>query len=214
MPSLLGLSLCIVCLTGTTWSWFTDNVTATMQSVKAANYDIIVDIQDGEKLEDGKYNLSQKTEGEGYQITVTANGSASTGYFKISGPDGFLPLYSTQLAPGEEITFTFYPITPGQYLFESAWGTYGGSKTINNSDIIGTPTHTEDSIADTEKSEAAEEATSATTLIEDESEDKEKNEEQDEPNSAIQSTEVPANIEETIPPHRSGGDSDLGIDAE
>lgn len=208
MPSLLGLTLCFICLTGTTWSWFTDNVTATMQSVKAADYDIIVDIQDGEKLEDGKYNLSQKTEGNGYKITVKANGSASTGFFRVSGPDGFLPLYSTQLAPGEIITFTFYPSTSGEYLFESAWGTYSGSNTINNYDIIGTPLHTEDSISETEKSEAAKEAISAATPIEDESVDKERNEKQDETASAVQPTEAPANTEETIPPHRSSGEND------
>ena len=78
-----------------------------MQSIKAANYSITVDIKDGEKLDDGTYSLSQKAKEKGYQVTVKANGSASTGYFRISGPDVFLPLHSTQLAPEEEITFAF-----------------------------------------------------------------------------------------------------------
>lgn len=150
MPSLLGLALCIICLMGTTWSWFTDNVTASVQNIKAADYSIIVDIKDGEELEYGKYSLSQMTEGKGYPVTVKASGTASTGYFSISGPEGFLPLYSTQLAPGEVITFTFYPNTTGEYYFESAWGTYSGENTIRNTDIIGTPKPSEEKMDATE----------------------------------------------------------------
>ena len=168
---------------GTTWSWFTDNVTASMQSIKAANYSIAVDIKDGEKLEDGAYSLSQKTEGKGYQVTVKANGSASTGYLRISGPGGFLPLYSTQVAPGEVITFTFYPSTTGKYYFESAWGTYSGENTIKNSDVIGTLKQSEENNDDTEVLEGtgilndATGSTSATRPNEEENLGKDLNEE-------------------------------------
>ena len=139
MPSLLGTIVCMICLMGTTWAWFADNVTTSIQSIKAADYSITVDMEDGEELEDGTYSFSHMTEGKGYQITVTANGSASTGYFRIFGPEGFSPKYSTQLAPGGVMTFTFYPSITGEYSFESVWGTYIGENTIQDSDIIGTP---------------------------------------------------------------------------
>ena len=203
MPSLLGLTLCIICLTGTTWSWFTDNVTASMQSIKSANYSITVDIEDGDKLEDGKYNLSQKTEGKGYQVTVKANGSASTGYFSLSGPDGFLPLYSTQLAPGEAITFTFYPRTAGKYYFDSAWGTYSGGNTFKNSDIIGTPIEPEKSNDDPEEGKGTEvssetvDSTPALRPHEEANADKDNQ------------TEVPDETGDTFPPHISNEDNNL-----
>ena len=48
----------MICLMGTTWAWFADNVTTSIQSVKAADYSITVDMEDGEELEDGTYSLS------------------------------------------------------------------------------------------------------------------------------------------------------------
>ena len=156
VPSLLGTVVCMICLMGTTWAWFADNVTTSIQSIKAADYSITVDIPGGEKLEDGSYRLSQKTEREGYQVTVKANGSASTGYFRVSGPESFLPLYSTQLAPGEVITYTFYPSITGVYDFESVWGTYSGGSILQNNDIIGTPVQSEESINDNEEVEDTE----------------------------------------------------------
>ncbi|OCA80764.1 hypothetical protein [Bacillus sp. FJAT-27986] len=223
MPSLLGIIICITCLMGTTWSWFTDNVTTSIQSIKAASYNITVDVEDGEKLEEGKYILSQKTEGNGYQVTVTANeayGSASTGYFRISGPEGFLPLYSTQLAPGEVMTFTFYPDQRGEYYFESAWGTYSREKgitTINDSDIIGTPKQSEENMddteesADTEISNDAADSTPAPRPNEEENLDKDLNgdsdEELDDITSTVQPTEDPDDTEKTFPPHISNGES-------
>ena len=203
----------------TTWSWFTDNVTTSIQSIESTSYSITVEINDGEKLEDGIYSLSQKTEGEGYQVTVKANGSASTGYFRVSGPESFLPLYSTQLAPGEVITYTFYPSTTGEYYFESAWGTYIGGNTIKDSDIIGTPKHSEENIGNTEElqdtgvSNNPIDSTPATRPNEEENLDEEINKDSngvsDEITSIVQPTEVPDDTEETFPPHKSNGDSNL-----
>ena len=170
----------------TTWSWLTDNVTTSIQSIESAKYDIAFNIQEGADtiaVEDGKYSLYQKTGREGYKVTVEVSGSASTGYFRISGPEGFLPLYSAQLAPGEEMTFTFYPSTTGKYYFESAWGTYSGENTIKNSDVIGTLKQSEENNDDTEVLEGtgilndATGSTSATRPNEEENLGKDLNEE-------------------------------------
>ena len=224
MPSLLGTVVCMICLMGTTWAWFADNVTTSIQSIKAADYSITVDMEDGEELEDGTYSFSHMTEGKGYQITVTANGSASTGYFKISGPDGFLPLYSTQMAPGEVMTFTFYPSITGVYDFESAWGTYSGGNTLQNNDIIGTPVQSEESINDNEEVEDTEmpstnvESTPATKPNEEDVDEaldsgKEINNdtegESDKIPSTVHPSQVPSETEETLPLHTSNEDSDL-----
>ena len=95
----------------------------------------------------------------------------------------YLSLHSTQLAPGEVITFTFYPSTTGKYYFESAWGTYSGENTIKNSDIIGTPKQSEENNDDTEVLEGtgilndATGSTSATRPNEEENLGKDLNEE-------------------------------------
>jgi len=211
---------------GKTWSWFTDNVTASMRSIESAEYGITVNIQDRDDTiatVDGKYSLSQKTEGNGYKVTVMANGSASTGYFKISGPDGSLPLHSTQLAPREVITFTFYPSTTGEYSFESAWGTYSGGNTIKDSDIIGTPKQSEENIDDQEKLEDTEilkdnvDSTPATRPNEKENLDEDINEDSDEEINkdssgeldGITSTVQPTDDTEETLPHIPYGDNNL-----
>ena len=231
MPSLLGTIVCMICLMGTTWAWFADNVTTSIQSIKAASYSINVDINDGEKLEDGTYSLSQKTEGEGYQVTVKANGSASTGYFRVSGPEGFLPLYSTQLAPGEGMTFTFYPSTTGEYYFESAWGKYSGGNPIKDSDIIGTPKPSDENIVDKEELEKNEISNDPADSRPAHKPNKEENingdvnedvnegsgeelnndvdGELDNIPSTVQPSEAPDDTEETLPPHISNEDSNL-----
>ena len=44
VPSLLGILLCMICLAGTTWAWFTASVQTQPQTIEAANYDIAVSI--------------------------------------------------------------------------------------------------------------------------------------------------------------------------
>lgn len=62
VPSLLGILLCMICLAGTTWAWFTASVQTQPQTIEAANYDIAVSITNesgdfvphGQPLETGK----------------------------------------------------------------------------------------------------------------------------------------------------------------
>lgn len=74
VPSLLGILLCMICLAGTTWAWFTASVQTQPQTIEAANYDIAVSITNesgdfvphGQPLETGK----------SYKVTLTASGTA------------------------------------------------------------------------------------------------------------------------------------------
>ncbi len=137
VPSFLGILLCMVCLVGTTWAWFTASVQTQPQNIETANYDITVLVEDGnnrplEKRE-GDYYLSANTE---YTITLTAGGTApSGGYCKLEG--GEKPLYSEQLLPGNTLSFKFIPSGTASYTFTAVWGSYSGTADIKADCTIG-----------------------------------------------------------------------------
>lgn len=46
MPSIVGSLLCMVCLAGTTWAWFSASVHIQPQTITAANYEIAAVVTD------------------------------------------------------------------------------------------------------------------------------------------------------------------------
>lgn len=139
LPSFLGMILCAVCLAGTTYAWFTASVSAPAVKMESANFEIQVEIMDGQTPvlpEDGYYFLTPREQGKGYAVTVTAIGTASKGYFKINDS-----IYPEILTPDETITFTFYPKIVEKYSFFAVWGNYSESeqKIVVNNGVVGTP---------------------------------------------------------------------------
>ena len=140
LPSFVGIILCMVCLAGSTWAWFSASVQTSPQTITAGNYDIKVDISpDPAPAEGGVYSLEPY---QSYTVTLTASGTApSGGYCKIEG--GVAPLYTTQLKPGNALTFTLSPETTADYTFTAVWGNYSGVANITDGCTIkkqaGTP---------------------------------------------------------------------------
>ena len=140
LPSFVGIILCMVCLAGSTWAWFSASVQTSPQTITAGNYDIKVDISpDPAPAEGGGYSLDPY---QSYTVTLTASGTApSGGYCKIEG--GVAPLYTTQLKPGNALTFTLSPETTADYTFTAVWGNYSGVANITDGCTIkkqaGTP---------------------------------------------------------------------------
>lgn len=143
IPSLLGIAVCIICLFGTTWAWFTATVSVATATIQAADYDIDVVITDNEltsedktvSSDEGVYMLSTKTLGNGYTVRITAKGTASTGYCLINDE-----MATVQLKPGESIQFTLYPEEDNElYTFVSYWGTYAGDSVIDKNMTVGNP---------------------------------------------------------------------------
>lgn len=44
MPSVIGIIICMICLAGATWAWFSSDVQIKPQTIKAASFDVLVSI--------------------------------------------------------------------------------------------------------------------------------------------------------------------------
>ena len=153
VPSLLGILLCMICLAGTTWAWFTASVQTQPQTIEAANYDIAVSITNesgdfvshGQPLEGGK----------SYKVTLTASGTADKfGGYCIVGC-GDVMLYTAQLLPGHTLSFTLTPPETATYTFTAVWGSHSGETDIKNGSTIGQKTGVLSAPEDPETQQAA-----------------------------------------------------------
>ena len=134
MPSAVGIVLCMVCLAGTTWAWFSASIKSPPQTITAANYDIAVAVTD----EAGApVALDQPLEaGRAYTVTLTAGGTAPSGGYCVVKSGG-ASLYTAPLLPGEEMSFTLIPESDDTYTFDAVWGTYNGGADITAGCTIG-----------------------------------------------------------------------------
>lgn len=134
MPSVVGIALCMICLAGSTWAWFSSSVQTAPQTIETANYDISAAVTDasGQPVPSGQ----PLEAGQKYTVTLTAAGTAlSGGYCKVEG--GTNPLYTVTLLPGESLSFTLIPKTKAAYTFTAVWGEYSGGADITNGCTIG-----------------------------------------------------------------------------
>lgn len=135
MPSFLGILVCLICVSGMTWAWYCASISSDSSTINAAHYEISTEIKNtdnNEKLSknaDEKYVLPTGT----YEITLTAQGDASTGYckIKIDGEDNELHTEQIYTSQGEDkknsITFTIEIKDEFKTLsFLAVWGTYSG----------------------------------------------------------------------------------------
>lgn len=131
LPSFVGTVICMVCLAGSTWAWFSASVQTAPQTIQAANYDIAVTMN-GEPVS-SPVTLEA---GQKYTVTLTVAGNApSGGYCRVEG--GTAPLYTTPLLPGDTLTFTLIPEKDGSYTFTGVWGSYAGTADISEGCTVG-----------------------------------------------------------------------------
>ena len=134
MPSVVGIFICMVCLAGSTWAWFSASVQTVAQTIEAANFDISAAVIDasGQPVPSGQPLQA----GQKYTVTLTAAGNApSGGYCKVEG--GAVPLYTETILPDRSLTFTLIPETDAVYTFTAIWGRYSGEPDITNGCTIG-----------------------------------------------------------------------------
>lgn len=141
-PSVLGIVLCGMLLSGVSWAWFTASGSSGVSAIQSATYTVSVAIeQDGisEPVaadENGVYTLRGLERGT-YVITITAVGSANTGYCKVELADR--EYYTQQIGKGSSSQF-FANINAGDVLtITRQWGTCVDSvEKIDDQDTIGT----------------------------------------------------------------------------
>lgn len=121
MPSVLGLSACVICMIGMTWAWFTANAKTSSSEIKTASYSVTVMSVSYEGNDvpsvGGVYTLYAGTQ---YNVTLKAEGTAANGYCLIKSGDN--EYYSPQIPVSDQQSFTFTPEQDGAYSFTGVWG--------------------------------------------------------------------------------------------
>lgn len=138
-PSIMGGVLCILCLCGTSWAWFTASVSTAATTIQTAAYTVSVTATEGgtavQPTAENKFDLAA---GKAYEIAISPTGTAKTGFCKITL--GTKTYYTGQLTSGT-LTFTVYAASGGQLTVTPEWGTCAVSSaknTISDGGTIGT----------------------------------------------------------------------------
>ena len=111
IPLFLGMLICMSCLAGGTWAWFSANRTAPVQLIRSAEYSVDVVVNNasagtpiGVSVEENVVSCTL-TPNTSYSVTLTPNGTATKGYCLITDGD---KVYTTgQLLVDTTFTFTY-----------------------------------------------------------------------------------------------------------
>jgi predicted ribosomally synthesized peptide with SipW-like signal peptide len=125
----------MVVLIGTTFAWFSDNVTIGMNKIQAGSYYIETTVIDSaeniiESQADGSYEIKAN---ETYTVTITGKGDA-TGYCQVTIGD--ITYYTTSIDSGSSITFEFEMTEDCTANFSAHWGVYSGEVDIYDRTVI------------------------------------------------------------------------------
>lgn len=131
--SLLTMLACCAVLCASSLAWFNDAQAASVASIQAASYSLTIagiDATIGQTPV--AYTLPQKEEGgdNTYTFTITASGTASTGYCEIKAGE---TVYRTvAITPNEPLTLTIAADAGIDITFTAVWGTYSptGDETL------------------------------------------------------------------------------------
>ena len=112
VPLFLGVLICMSCLAGGTWAWFSANQTAPVQLIQSAQYSVAVEVSDASSTETSiKVNVEENvasctlTTNTSYSVTLTPDGTATKGYCLITDGD---KVYTTgQLLVDTTFVFTY-----------------------------------------------------------------------------------------------------------
>lgn len=151
LSSVLGILICGICLAGLTWAWFSSSVTSTANHITAANFSVSVEFRQGGSviapvMENGCYKLDIGENSGDYTVTVTAEGSATTGYCTVEliFSDQTTNTYHTiQLDPAggdgrpKSVEFTVHVSNVSYLKMTPQWGTYANP---DNEVLIGNST--------------------------------------------------------------------------
>lgn len=112
VPLFLGMLICMSCLAGGTWAWFSANQTTPVQFIQSAQYSVAVEVSDASStgtpievtVEDNVASCTLTTN-TSYSVTLTPNGTATKGYCLITDGD---KVYTTgQLSVNTTFVFTY-----------------------------------------------------------------------------------------------------------
>ena len=143
-PSALGIALCVTCLCGTSWAWFTASATAGVESIQTAALAVAtVTASDsstvsGASVEGGtKYEL---VSGKAYTVKL-APGTSQTGYcvIKFGGTTYYTPQLTQSAAPNGMSITVYASDANKELIIAPQWGICSYSATIADGSTIGNP---------------------------------------------------------------------------
>ena len=172
--------VCVVCCLSamgfSAYAYFTSSITSSANTIKAASYSADAEItKDGSPVTAEADNpLDYLLENAGtYQVTLKATGTATTGYCKIEvtqggtgeeQPEKMATIFTTQMAPGDQMIFTLVVNTAVQVVITPQWGTY------SNRDIVISDGMTQEILFATESSTTSTDTTTNASVPEQQSE--------------------------------------------
>ena len=122
ISSVIGIVLCMVCLFGTTWAWYSSSVTSGVSVTEGANFDFNISIGDSITPIDGVYTFV----GGEHTVTLTKTGTAEKGFCKVeakkSGEEAEATTYYIVDFTGKE-TIHFTVKGSGTLKLIPMWGT-------------------------------------------------------------------------------------------
>ena len=122
--SVVGIILCMILLSSTTWAWFTASISSDDNTIKSAYCNVTVGAErDGVSVEssDGVYQLLG---GVRYDFRISADGTADSAYciFRINGKDYYTAQIPTA-EPDNYMTFSLQFTTATDVEVITRWGT-------------------------------------------------------------------------------------------
>ena len=138
MPSVLGIIICLVCLAGMTWAWFTDTGEVSAAPLRSAQHKVYVEIKDAngrlqQSGEDKEYTLLANTL---YNVTLTVVESTSNGGFSAVSVDGDTYYTGCMQENNNSLTFTVCS-SEGKITVRSGWKVFTSGKEWPQENHIG-----------------------------------------------------------------------------
>ena len=140
LTSVLGMLICVVCLAGTTWAWFTANSgiddTKKPLSVETAQVkvDVSIDNQDKRTVSGGNSQTITIAKNEKLSVTLTGDGTSTKRYCYVT-VDG--DRYYVDLSSSNSITFTVCSSSDSMTIKASWSAPDSGSSLISSGATIG-----------------------------------------------------------------------------
>lgn len=135
-PSAIAICICAVCLCGASWAWFTASQTSSVTVIHTATYTVdvtaAIDETPAEVTSDsGVYTVSLEN-GKAYKITITANGTANTGFCTVAL--GEQTYHTPQIEKNTSFAFEVSTYQSGILTITPQWGTCAASENVINSE--------------------------------------------------------------------------------
>ncbi len=119
--SVLCFGLCLVCLAGSVWGWFTSSKTVPVTAISSGAFG----------LDETATTSYDATAGEAREISVIAVGPAEKGYVLFDTPEGN---FACEAHKGEN-TFTLLLAKPGTVTLSSGWAVPEGYQLVTGGQI-------------------------------------------------------------------------------